>query len=148
MGSMGLAFAFVIFDKRSISPPLGASDDEQRRVRVPRPHPVARWEATKRCACRNQSLCANLIVEIGHLPSWPLIEIRMPCSASMSLPGTQPSATAARWKFETKRRNPRYERSQPNRFPLKSSTELPFASSAKVQFAADQTRGCRMRYAV
>src|SRR6202022_3502796 len=31
---------------------------------------------------RFQPVCANLMVEIGHFPSWPRIEIRRPCNSS------------------------------------------------------------------
>jgi hypothetical protein len=43
------------------------------------------------CACHIQPVCANSSFEIGHLPSWPLIEIRKPCSSSSHMLSTVPA---------------------------------------------------------
>src|ERR1700738_3399128 len=41
-------------------------------------------------------LCANLMVETGHLPSWPLIEIRRPCTSSSQTFSTVPAFPSER----------------------------------------------------
>jgi hypothetical protein len=38
-----------------------------------------------------KSVCANFIVETGHLPSWPRIEIRRPCNSSNQTWSTVPA---------------------------------------------------------
>jgi hypothetical protein len=41
-------------------------------------------------------LCANLMVEIGHFPTWPLIEIRRPCNSSSQTSSTVPAFPSVR----------------------------------------------------
>jgi hypothetical protein len=43
-----------------------------------------------------QPVCANLIVETGHFPSWPLIEIRRPCNSSSQTFSTVPAFPSVR----------------------------------------------------
>src|SRR6267154_3166679 len=43
-----------------------------------------------------QPVCANLTVEIGHLPSWPLIEILKPCISSSQTFSTVPAFPSVR----------------------------------------------------
>jgi hypothetical protein len=43
-----------------------------------------------------QPVCANLIVETGHFPSCPLIEIRRPCNSSSQTPSTVPAIPSVR----------------------------------------------------
>ena len=43
-----------------------------------------------------QAVCANLIVEIGHFPSCPLIEIRRPCISSSETLSTVPAFPSVR----------------------------------------------------
>lgn len=47
-------------------------------------------------AAANGQLWVNLIVETGHFPAWPLIEIRRPCKSSSQTFSTVPASPLAR----------------------------------------------------
>lgn len=44
----------------------------------------------------SQLVCANLTVETGHFPSWPLMEIRRPCISSSQTVSTVPAFPSVR----------------------------------------------------
>src|ERR1700738_1972681 len=56
----------------------------------------ARGKQNPPAQTRFQPVCANLMVEIGHLPSCPRIEIRRPCNSSSQTFSTVPALPSVR----------------------------------------------------
>jgi len=76
----------------------GTIDGEIRmtKLRVPAPiltasDPARRSTIGRRNQTPGQRVCASLIVETGHLPSWPRIEMRSPCRSSSQTGSTVPA---------------------------------------------------------
>lgn len=89
-GEMGIEMLLLLASERGSRGDARGGDLAQHRrktcaslpidaIRRPREARSAAAPATERE--RGESICANLIVETGHLPSWPLIEIRRPCNS-------------------------------------------------------------------